>query len=500
MIELKTDDEFEGLIPPSNEYEALEKSIVDNGYDKTCPIRIWKGHDVIVDGHNRYRVCKEHNIEFIIVEMEFSSREAVRDWMYREQLTRRNLDKLQRNYFMGMVYKAEKKPKGTNQYTMNEDGRKSATQSKKSTAEKVGKLFHVSHETVKEAEKFADAINNYAKNSEIKPYELLSTFSNEIKTTQSEIVDVSKKFSSEDQKAAYYLIAERKADSLTNAIKIVAKNRKRENGIVAPPLEENDPSKPTQPETNEHGAQYAYTQHVDMNMVKIKPEHIYNSDKSLKCDIDVDGKRFVCCISSLDNENVFSFKLPNIENLLIDFNSLFHSLTPIFSHLPIDKEYLDLPMILSHQDWNAFVQERFPDLIIEETKKIQLSKPDEFRKNHIKISDNVQVALKKAMDESQDLLEEILTSNSYDEKYEFTAVNSYKLDRNLYVTDDHYGRLDAIAKEHGAKDLNEVIARLWQGHKKQIAEGSKKAKAPRKKKKAIDISHQNSDDAPPNAL
>jgi hypothetical protein len=131
----------------------------------------------------------------------------------------------------------------------------------------------------------------------------------------------------------------------------------------------------------------------------------------------------------------------------------------------------------------------------------QQAKPDEFHKNLIKISDNVQVALKKAKDKAEGgdilLLEEILTSNSYDVDYEFTAVNSYKLDRNLYVTDDMYNRLEALAKERGAKDLNEIIARLWQGHKKQIAEGSKKTKSPSKKKKtSIDINHQKSDDTP----
>lgn len=486
-LDLKIDPEFEALIPPSNEYGALEKSISDNGYDKTCPIRVWKGHDVIVDGHNRYRVCNEHNIEFTTLEMEFDNREAVRDWMYREQLTRRNLDKLQRTYFMGMVYKAEKHPKGTNQHS-KEDGGKSTILKKESTAERIGKLFHVSSDTVKEAEKFAKAVSDYAKNSDVMPYQLLSTFSNEIKTTQSEIVDVSKKFSSEDQKAAYYLIAERKADSLTNAMRIIANNRKKENGIVAPPVEENDPSKPTLPETNEHGAQYAYPESITMRIIKIKRGHLYSKGKSLKCDIIVDDKQFVCCIAPLEGENVFSFKLPNIENLLIDFNALFHSLTPIFSHLPIEKEYLDLAMVLSHQEWNAFIQEHFPDLIIEEPKKVDLSKSDEFRTKHISISNIVQVKLREAIKQNRDLLEEILIENEYYKSKISDAKCNILLDRHLYVTDDHYGRLEAKAKNEGAKNLNEAIIRLLKGHNK--------SKPPSKKKKVIDISHQNSDDIP----
>jgi hypothetical protein len=302
VIELKIDPEFEGLIPPSNEYEALEKSIVDNGYDKTCPIRIWKGHNIIVDGHNRYRVCKEHDIEFTTLEMEFDSREAVRDWMYREQLTRRNLDKLQRTYFLGMVYKAEKHPKGTNQHS-KEDGGKSAILKKESTAERIGKLSHVSSDTVKEAEKFANSVNDYAKNSDVMPYQLLSTFSNEIKTTQSEIVDVSKNFSSEDQKAAYYLIKEKKADSLTKAMNILGKSRQKKSKEDAGDNEHGEDGKePEQRQKNAYDKYNASPEPFETSIIRVQKKHIYDHANGLQCDVEIGKKVQNCHISHVQGK------------------------------------------------------------------------------------------------------------------------------------------------------------------------------------------------------
>ena len=123
-------------------------------------------------------------------------------------------------------------------------------------------------------------------------------------------------------------------------------------------------------------------------------------------------------------------------------------------------------MILSHQEWNAFVQKRFPDLIIEEPKKVDLSKPDEFRTKHISISNIVQVELREAIKQNRDLLEEILIENEYYKSKISDAKSNILLDRHLYVTDDHYGRLEAKAKNEGAKNLNEAIVRLLKGHNK----------------------------------
>ena len=53
------------LIPLSEEsYNELKKSFLDNGFlRRKGLIEVWKGHDIIVDGHHRYAICKELGIE-----------------------------------------------------------------------------------------------------------------------------------------------------------------------------------------------------------------------------------------------------------------------------------------------------------------------------------------------------------------------------------------------------------------------------------------------------
>ena len=94
VYELIIDPEFRDLIPPLNEEELklLEASIVADGCES--PLIVWNG--VIVDGHNRYAICRKHEIPFAIQEKNFSSRDGAMLWMLRNQLGRRNLNNYQR--------------------------------------------------------------------------------------------------------------------------------------------------------------------------------------------------------------------------------------------------------------------------------------------------------------------------------------------------------------------------------------------------------------------
>ena len=62
VYDLTVDPEFRDLIPPLNEEELklLEASIVADGCES--PLIVWNG--VIVDGHNRYAICRKHEIPF----------------------------------------------------------------------------------------------------------------------------------------------------------------------------------------------------------------------------------------------------------------------------------------------------------------------------------------------------------------------------------------------------------------------------------------------------
>ena len=100
--ELTIDPEFQSLIPPLSpeEYEGLKDSIRAHGFrPERGLILTWQG--IIIDGHNRYQICRELADEGLEVrlysethirEMEhLPDRAAVILWMLRNQLGRRNL-------------------------------------------------------------------------------------------------------------------------------------------------------------------------------------------------------------------------------------------------------------------------------------------------------------------------------------------------------------------------------------------------------------------------
>lgn len=92
---IAVDSEFQSLIPPlsNDEYERLEKSILSEGIRN--PIITWNG--TIIDGHNRYAICKKHRIRFGTTEREFESRDAAKIWIIENQFGRRNLSKYDRS-------------------------------------------------------------------------------------------------------------------------------------------------------------------------------------------------------------------------------------------------------------------------------------------------------------------------------------------------------------------------------------------------------------------
>jgi len=188
-MELIIDSEFKNLIPPMKpeEFKGLKESIMNNGYDILYPVVIW--NSIIIDGHNRYSICKEFNIEFSVSEKEFDNRFEVINWIINNQLNRRSMTNEQRNYLIGKRYQEEKKeenrPKKGNSaplITMR------PTDSK--IEEKLAEKYKVSPGTVRKAEKYANAIDEVANNASINPYKILGR---EIKATRKDIVELSQK-------------------------------------------------------------------------------------------------------------------------------------------------------------------------------------------------------------------------------------------------------------------------------------------------------------------
>lgn len=164
VIELKIDPEFRDKIPPLTdaEFQQLRENILADG-EVYEPITVW--NDVIVDGHNRWRIVQENpQIPFRTKEIEFADKWAAFEWMYRKQLGRRNLSDEQKTYLLGKLYEARK-----NSITRNAKGQFSPSRQNGDTVKGPGKTVKtiakeqgVGAKTVERAEHFARGLDAIA--------------------------------------------------------------------------------------------------------------------------------------------------------------------------------------------------------------------------------------------------------------------------------------------------------------------------------------------------
>jgi hypothetical protein len=130
-------DELKSFIPPlsSDEYSQLESNILQHGCQ--TPIQVWqtskknlglpfeKEDDlayILVDGHNRYKICTQHNLPFEVYVLSFDTQKDAKDYMINLQLGRRNLSQNQISYFRGLRYNNEKADKFDNLQTNSPKG------------------------------------------------------------------------------------------------------------------------------------------------------------------------------------------------------------------------------------------------------------------------------------------------------------------------------------------------------------------------------------------
>jgi len=87
---LKISPEFKNLIPPlsDEELQQLEQNIIAEGKCRDA-IKVWRG--LIIDGHNRYAICQEHNIPYSVQKIRLASKTDAIVWIANNQLGRRNL-------------------------------------------------------------------------------------------------------------------------------------------------------------------------------------------------------------------------------------------------------------------------------------------------------------------------------------------------------------------------------------------------------------------------
>jgi len=94
-MNITVNEELLAYIDPltPDEHEALERSILTEG----CRDALVLWGEVLVDGHNRYGICTQHNVPFNTVQnTQFKSMDDVHLWMIDQHLGRRSVSDFQR--------------------------------------------------------------------------------------------------------------------------------------------------------------------------------------------------------------------------------------------------------------------------------------------------------------------------------------------------------------------------------------------------------------------
>jgi len=104
------DAEFQSRIPPLTDEEEglLEDSLAT--YGCLDAIKTWGGK--VLDGHNRFRLCKKLGIKYRTEDVPLLDREAALDYIDRTQLGRRNLHPDTASLLRGRVYNRRKQKVG----------------------------------------------------------------------------------------------------------------------------------------------------------------------------------------------------------------------------------------------------------------------------------------------------------------------------------------------------------------------------------------------------
>jgi hypothetical protein len=122
------------------------------------PLAVWapegeRGPQVLLDGHNRHRLCLRHQLAYTTVVIALDGREAAVNWVIDNQLGRRNLTPEQKSYLRGKCYNLEKRREGRPEKLRQSDEVSGETRAL--LAEEYG----VGERTIRDDAQFAEAVD-----------------------------------------------------------------------------------------------------------------------------------------------------------------------------------------------------------------------------------------------------------------------------------------------------------------------------------------------------
>lgn len=196
ISDLIIDEEFESVIPPltDEEFELLKESVLNDG-EVYHPLVVWD--NIIVDGHHRYKILKEHpEVKYRIKERAFENRYEAISWICLNQLGRRNLNDAQKKMLIGRRYKTEKMARGASDGFRGNQHKKSVKGQNVPlpddvhiTSSRIATEMGTSEKTVRRAEKFVDGVDAA---EEVLPGVTKDITSGKIKPKQADIAAIAK--------------------------------------------------------------------------------------------------------------------------------------------------------------------------------------------------------------------------------------------------------------------------------------------------------------------
>ena len=183
---------LKNLIRPldNDEMAQLKANILSNGCQDS--LKIWQTTQkiinsdsatneeqfVLIDGHNRYKICTENNVSFAVSIMKFQSLDDVISWMIDLQLGRRNMSLNEISYYRGLKYNQEKKIEKTDNF--------SSTGTSLKTSQKLAEQYGINEKTIRRDAEFAKGVESLSQ-------ELKRDFlSGNVKVTKKDIEELGK--------------------------------------------------------------------------------------------------------------------------------------------------------------------------------------------------------------------------------------------------------------------------------------------------------------------
>lgn len=214
---MNIDPEIESLISPltQQEYTLLEQQLILSNGPRDSLI-VWQEEDILLDGHNRLKICQQYNLSYDLKSLSFPDREQAMTWVINNQLGRRNATPEQVSYYRGWRYNREKNlvsnPNGNNQHVVKDNSYPQPT-----TAEKLAQEYNSSQMTIKNDGKFAQSVD-YLCELLSNPSFRTHSLSKDSPFTRKDIIHLAK---NEDALDLIKLIESDKASSLKEAKKLL---------------------------------------------------------------------------------------------------------------------------------------------------------------------------------------------------------------------------------------------------------------------------------------